>query len=363
MRRDEAPILHEVSVTIREVAAKAGVSTATVSHVLNGTQRTRPRTKERVLAAVQELGYSQNQAARNLAQGKSNLLGLLISDIRNPFFPEVTAAFQDQALAHGMDVLVLNTNYDVQRMLMSVKRLIGLRVPGIAVLTSQIDPSIIDLLKDRSIPAVYLDLGRVDEHISNIVLGYEDGIAEAIEHLAGLGHQRIGYIGGTPHLKSSIRRTSAFRDNVIRLGLPPDYMIDGDFTVEGGYFACSKLLSRSSPTAIIAANDQMAIGVLHRASDGGLCVPEDLSVVGFDDILFSQYTQPALTTVALPRAEIGRVAFEALWSMMSKPQQGGCELQLGARLTIRQSTVRPPESTKKIAAESRSNSTVARRLD
>ena len=119
-----------MAVSIKDVAAKAGVSIATVSHVLNGTRGTRPDTRDRVLEAIRDLGYAQNQAARNLARGRSSLLGLIISDIRNPFFPEVTSAFQDQALAHNMDALVLNTNYDSQRTVNAVRRLAGLQVPG-----------------------------------------------------------------------------------------------------------------------------------------------------------------------------------------------------------------------------------------
>ena len=132
--------------SIKDVAARAGVSTATVSYVLNGSRSTSEHTRRRVLAAIEELGYSQNQAARNLARGRGSILGLVISDIRNPFFPEITAGFQDQALLHNLDALVVNTNYDADRTLNSVRRLLGLQVPGVAILTSQIDPSVIDLL-------------------------------------------------------------------------------------------------------------------------------------------------------------------------------------------------------------------------
>jgi len=294
-----------------------------------------------VLAAVQHLGYSQNQAARNLVTGRSSLLGLVISDIRNPFFPEVTAAFQDQALVHEMDAMVFNTNYDAQRTLNTVKRLIGLRVPGVAILTSQIDPDIIDMLAAREIAAVYLDLGRVDRWISNIVLEYEKGIAESLEYLTQLGHKRIGYIGGPAHLHSARRRKQAFIDSATRAGIDPSVAIDADFTVKGGYFAFSKLMHGPAPTAIVAANDLIAIGVLHRAFDGGLRVPEDLSVVGFDDVLLAEYTQPALTTVAVPRTEIGKVAFQALWAMLTDASSGGREFSLGTNLIVRQSAVPP----------------------
>jgi LacI family transcriptional regulator len=327
--------------SIRDVAAHAGVSTATVSRVLNGTLSARPETRQRVLAAIQQLGYSQNQAARDLARGKSSLLGLIISDVRNPFFPDITAAFQDQALAHDMDALVLNTNYDSQRTLNSVRRLLALQVPGVAILTSQIDPTVIDMLAAKRVAGVYLDLGRVDRGISNIVIDYEHGIAEALEYLLKLGHREVAYIGGPAHMHSAQRRKRAFMESTEKSGLGATQIIDSDFSVKGGYFACSKLLNGKMPTAIVAGNDLTAIGVLHRAYDGGLRVPEDLSVVGFDDILFAEYTQPALTTVAVPRSEIGKVAFQALWKMMSDPELTGREFRVGTRLVARQSAVPP----------------------
>ncbi len=332
-----------MGISIKDVALRAGVSTATVSHILNGTRATSQETRNRVLAAVQELGYSQNQAARNLARGRSSLLGLLISDIRNPFFPEITAAFQDQALAHNMDALVLNTNYDPQRTLNSVRRLMGLQVPGVAILTSQIDPVIVDMLRNVGIAAVYLDLGKVAPNVSNLVINYGDGIAQVLDHLKRLGHHRIAYIGGPPHLPSACVRKRAFLETARNLNIEPEDLIDSDFTVKGGYFAASKLLGSRRPTAVVAGNDLTAIGVLHRAYDGGIRVPEDLSVVGFDDIIFAEYTQPGLSTVTVPRTEIGKMAFQALWSTISDPEHSGQEFQLATRLTLRQSTMAPSE--------------------
>jgi LacI family transcriptional regulator, galactose operon repressor len=150
--------------SIKDVARHARVSIATVSHVLNGTRRVRPETEDRVRAAVTGLGYAPNLMARQLAGRRSQLLGVLVSDIRNPFFPEITTAFQDRALMHDMDGLVMHTNYDPQRTLNTVRRLIGLQVPGIAILTSQIEPGVMELLAQKDICAVYLDLGRVEPH-------------------------------------------------------------------------------------------------------------------------------------------------------------------------------------------------------
>ena len=331
-----------MSVSIKDVAARAGVSTATVSHVLNQTRNISPATRKRVLAAVEALGYSINRAARNLAMGRrSSLLGLLISDIRNPFFPEIVAAFQDRALLQQLEALVLNTNYDPARMVDCVKRLLGLQVAGAAVFTSQLDPSIAATLAGGGVPTVYLDLGRVGKGVSNIAIDYEHGIAEALEHLRQLGHREIAYVGGPVHLVSSQRRKRAFIETASRLGLTPVAAIDGDFSVKGGYDASASLLQGARPTALMAGNDLSAIGALHAAYDLRLDVPRDLSIAGFDDIEFAAYTQPALTSVAVPRDEIGRVAFDALDRLMKHPEQAGEEFRVRTLLRIRQSTAAP----------------------
>jgi LacI family transcriptional regulator len=309
--------------------------------VLNGTRHTRPQTRERVLTAIRELGYSQNQAARNLARGTSTLLGVIISDVRNPFFPEITAAFQEQALLHNMDALIINTNYDAQRTLNSVHRLIGMQVPGVAIFTSQIDETVVDLLAQRRVASVYLDLGRVDTAVSNIVLEYGQGISASLEYLWDLGHRRISYIGGPPSLLSIARRKAAFLQSARRLGIEVVSVVDADFTVKGAYQACAPVLAGNRPTAIMTGNDLTAIGVLHRAYDAGLRVPHQLSVVGFDDILLAEYTQPALTTVVVPRQELGRLGFQTLWTMLSDPHLAGRELRVPTQLRIRQSAAPP----------------------
>ena len=331
----------KLAASTKDIAEKAGVSVATVSHVLNGTRGTRPHTRQKVLAAAADLGYAPNQAARNPVLGRSTLLGLVISDIRNPFFSEVSAAFQDQAVLHDRDAIVVNTNYDAYRTLNSVRRLIDLQVPAVAVLTSQVDAGVMDILAERGIAAVYLDLGRVDRLVSTILVDYEHGISEALEHLRALGHERIAYIGGPGHLHSAQRRKRGFIASAARFGVDPSHTVDADFTVKGGYFACSKLLNGYHPTAIVAANDLTAIGVLHRAYDGGIRVPGELSVVGFDDIQIAEYSQPALTTVAVPSTEIGKMAFQALWTMLRAPGTAGTEVRVPTQLVTRQSTIAP----------------------
>lgn len=330
-----------MATSIKDVAKRSGVSIATVSHVLNGTRHTRPQTRERVLAAVRDLGYSQNQSARNLARGTSTILGVIVSDVRNPFFPEITAVFQEEALLQNMDALVINTNYDSQRTLNSVRRLIGLQVPGVAIFTSQIDESVVDLLSQHRVAAVYLDLGRVSTAVSNIVLDYGQGMEQSLKHLWDLGHRCVSYIGGPPRLLSVARRREAFLHFAQQLGIEVASIFDSDFTIQGAYQACAQVFEGKRPSAIVAGNDMTAIGVLHRAYDAGVHVPEDLSVVGFDDILLAQYTQPALTTVTVPRHDLGKIGFKTLWTMMADPELAGHEIRVPTHLHIRQSTARP----------------------
>jgi LacI family transcriptional regulator len=325
---------------MRDVAREAGVSVATVSFILNGTRKVRPETERRVMAAVHNLGYSRNALARHLALGRSHLLGVIVSDLRNPFFPEITTGFQDAANLREMEAIVMNTNYDVQRTWSAVRRLLDLQVPGVACLTSQIDPAIQDLLVRKGVCAVYLDLGRVDRYVSNIAVDYEHGIGAALDHVRRLGHSRIGFIGGNPNLPSAQRRKRAFLAGAVKMGGLETSVVDSDFTANGGYLACSKLLARFPATAIIAANDLMAIGAMHLAYDRGIRVPRDLSVMGFDDILFAQSTQPPLSTVSIPRSELGKVAFQALWTMIGDSGRSGREYRVETSLVVRDSTAR-----------------------
>jgi len=325
---------------IREVAELAGVSPATVSRVLNGTGQFRAETEHRVHAAARELNYSQNLAARALVRQQSSLLGMIISDLRNLYFPEVAAAFQDQALLHDMDVIVMNTNYDQHRALKCVNRLIGLQVAGVAVLTSEFDPTMRDMLARREIPGVYSDVERAGRNISILPADLESGIGQAIQHLQALGHRRLGYIGGPVHLRTAQRRRQAFLDIAAASGAETR-IVDSEFTPQGGYYGASRLFLGFSPTAIVAGNDMSAIGAMHWAFDRGIRIPAQLSIVGYDDISFAPFTQPPLTTVALPRTELGSAAFQALKDLMENPSRMGREYPVRPRLVVRQSTAEP----------------------
>jgi LacI family transcriptional regulator len=328
--------------TIKDVAEKAGVSAATVSYVLNDARKVRPETEQRVLWAARELGYQPNTAARSLAVGHSSIIGLIVPDMLNPFFPEITKSFQTEAALYGMETVAMDGNTDPQRTRNLVERLIGLQTPGIAFLTSQVDAPVMELVAKKGIYAVYLGFGAPGPTISNISIEQRHGIEEAVNHLAALGHRNVAFIGGPVDGVFAQRRKAAFLECTAAVGMATR-VFDSDFTVQGGYFGASRVLGGFDATAIMTANDLMAIGALHYAYDRQIAVPSALSVIGFDNINFAQFTQPALTTVSVPRAEIGRLAFQSLWSLIHESPGGDYEVQTD--LVIRQTTGPAPGSS------------------
>jgi DNA-binding LacI/PurR family transcriptional regulator len=324
--------------SIRDVARAAGVSTATVSHVVNNTRYVSEEVRARVLAAVERCGYIPDANARSLASGRSRTLGLVVSDISNPFFPELVKAIETAAFEHGYDIVLSNTNYDPARTSQYVRRFIERKAAGVVLMTSELDRSLIAELARREVSVVFLDLGEPGPHMTNLKLDYGTGIDEAIRHLVTLGHRRIAFIGGPPRLPSAALRLAAFRASLSRY-LPdaPELIYEGDFKLEGGARAASEMLAER-PTAVLAANDMTALGAINEFRAAGLSIPGDVSVVGFDDIAFASLCEPKLTTVCVPRESLGRRAVEALIATLSHPEQRGEEISIETRLVVRAST-------------------------
>lgn len=323
---------------IREVARLAKVSTATVSRTINGSDKVTPETKERVQRAIDELKFYPNTWARALGSGRSSLYGLIISDITNPFFPELVKSFEDVAVQNGQDVLVANTNYDPARMEVCVSRMLQRKVDGVAVMTSEMDDRLITEFESRRIPLVFLDTGVAEKLASNIAVDYAAGVDASVEHVTSLGHTEIAFISGPQTLRSARVRREAFIGSLQRKGIHPGMVEEGNHQAEGGQEAMARLLARGRrPTAVLASNDMTAIGALGAIHERGLRIPEDISVVGFDDIQISRFTQPALTTVRLSREEIARLAFRALYGMR-QDGGGGAEYAVVPRLVVRQSS-------------------------
>jgi len=334
---------------IKDVAHEAGVSTATVSHVINETKFVTDETRQKVRKAIEKLNFYPNAAARMLASGRSNLIGLLVSDISNPFFPEIIKSVETAAFERGYNIVLFNTDYDAARAADYVRRLIELKVAGVALMTAELDPNLIEELKNKHVRVVFKDLGMVGERMSNIVLDYAGGIREAVGYLASLGHKHIAHVAGSRLIRSGKIRQDAFVAAMREFlpGADDSLIFEGDFRFDGGLAAAAEVLRLAElPTAIVAANDMMALGAMAQFKSAGLKIPRDISIVGFDDIAFAALSDPPLTTINSPRAEIGRQAIEALMKSIENPGNPGAEIQIPMRLIKRSSTA-PPRKTKK----------------
>jgi DNA-binding LacI/PurR family transcriptional regulator len=343
---------HHNTMNIKAVAKRANVSTATVSRTMNGSAKVSPRTADRVRRAIQALNFYPNTNARALGSGRSSLYGLIISDITNPFFPELVKAFEDIAVIHGKEVLIANTNYDSERMKLCVTRMLERKVDGVAIMTSEMDDSLIEVFGRRNIPLVFLDTGTPAPGVSCVQIDYQSGVDDAMEHLTSLGHRSIAFISGPLSLASARTRFQAFQKSSAQqhLDRSPALIQEGNHRVDGGHDAMKRILeSGTCPTAVFASNDLTAIGAMGAIGEFGLRVPRDISVIGFDDIQLSAYTMPPLTTLSLPRAEIANAAFRALLNAQSpngkKPVNGAAH-PITPELILRKSTapVRPPTS-------------------
>ncbi len=301
---------------IKAVAKLAQVSTATVSRTMNRSARVSPETAERVLRAIESLNFHPDTNARALGSGRSNLYGLIISDITNPFFPELVKSFEDIAVRHLQEVLVSNTNYEPERMKICVQHMLQRRVDGVAIMTSEMDDHLIEGFRRLNIPMVFLDSGAAAPGVSCIRIDYSAGVDAAMHHLIKLGHRRIAFLSGPMSLASAQVRSKAFMESAARdhLENSPQLIQEGNHQMDGGHAAMQRVLSAPiRPTAVLASNDLTAIGAMGAITEAGLRVPEDISVVVFDDIDISAFLTPSLTTVSLPRAQIAAAAFHALF--------------------------------------------------
>ena len=337
---------------IREIAKRAKVSTATVSRTINRVPTVDPQLAKRVWKVVDELGYYPNTQARALVSGKTRLFGLIVSEITNPFFPEVVQAFEDIAVQHNYEIMVTSTVHDPKRMEMSVRRMIERRVEGVAVLTFGMEESLLEGLRFRKVPLVFVDVGPSVPNVSNIRIDYQHGIRQAVQHLAALRHERIAFVTGPLTLKSALVRKQAFEEAMREIGLqvPAEMIIEGDHTMEGGMKALIQLAQlRKRPTAILCSNDMTAIGVMREAFDYGLTIPEELSVVGFDDVRLSEFMIPPLTTVRMSQTELSQLAFKALLNDVEREIQlpQGSEYQLSTSLVLRKSTTLAPTGSQR----------------
>jgi DNA-binding LacI/PurR family transcriptional regulator len=322
-----------------DVAERAGVSVATVSHFLNKTRYISPETQQRVLEVIQELNYHKNAHARRLAQSRSDLFGLIISEIANPFFPEIIKGFQSAAWEKGYEMLLCNTEYDPAHARAAVRKMIESDVRGVAIMTSALGREVAADLTSREVGLVYYNLGPIGKLVSNIRIDYSQGIAQAINYVIEQGHRQVAVIAGPRTNRTAVFLRDAIVEGLEQRGLHPSPVLESDYKVDGGVSAVSALLSQPSfPTAIFCGNDLTAMGAMSALEEVGIRVPEDVSVIGFDDIFFARLSRPPLTTIHIPRERLGRLAFESLEKMDRSKRHRGLEHIVETALVIRKST-------------------------
>jgi LacI family transcriptional regulator len=325
--------------SLEEVAKRAKVSAATVSRVLNNLDVVKGSTRARVIKAVAELNYHPNLHARTLAGGRSRTLGIVVSNMENPFFFDVFKSLESRALAVGYDVVAANTDYQPERLLSSIRLMIGRRLAGLAVIVSEMNSELQELLASQDMPIVYYDVGMPGKRVTNVRVQYRKGIERIVQYLHNLGHTRMAFIGHHAKLAPLDERKTAFLETVGKYSLDLRATAEADTDgPEGGRKATRQLLASGfRPTAIICVNDFTAVGVLRELRESGFRVPEDISVTGFDNITLSEFCYPALTTVHIPRERIGRTVFEGL--LLDRDiQQGGREVVIDPELVVRDST-------------------------
>ncbi len=344
--RNSPPGRRPGPISIRDVAQRAGVSIATVSRAVNHIPTVNAELARRVWKAIEEIGYLPNTQARALVSGRSRMLGLIVSEITNPFFPELVQEFENLAVAQGYEVLIGSTNYEPARTESLIRRMLQRSVDGVAVMTFGIEEDLVQKLVEREFPLVFVDAGPDLPNIHIIKVDYGEGIRQGVQHLAALGHRHIVFISGPLRLRSAVARRDAFLKSMAELGLtvPEGHIIEGEHTMEGGITATEEILSHDPlPTAIMCSNDMTAIGVLHALYRTSHKVPADISLVGFDDIHLAQFMLPPLTTIQMSCRDLAAAAVEGLRAGIEADytKSRKKEWQIPTRLVVRQTSSFP----------------------
>lgn len=333
-----------LAMNLDAVAQRAGVSTSTVSRVLNNLEIVKTSTRSRVLKAAEDLNYHPNLHARSLARGKSRILGIIVSNMENPFFLDIYRTLESDAHARGLEVVVANTDYRSEQLVASVQLMIGLRAAGLAVIVSEMEEHLIQTVANSRIPAAFYDVGTPEKNITNIRVDYRKGIKKTVSYLNSLGHRRMAFIGHHSTLGPISERRKTFLESVHRYSSAEAKIFAGPDGLEGGRQAARELLeSGFRPTAILCVNDFMAVGVMRELREEGLQIPRDVSVTGFDNIKLAEFCSPPLTTVHIPREQIGHIIFENIVGNGDQRRETGREIVIDPELVLRDSTGPAPK--------------------
>ncbi len=327
--------------TMKDIARLAGVSTSTVSHVINKSRFVSDEIAERVNNAAQQLNYAPSALARSLKMNRTKTIGMLVTTSTNPFFGEVVKGVERSCYHQGYNLILCNTEGDNQRMKASINTLLQKRVDGLLLMCSTLEGERLDVF-DRypDIPIVVMDWGPILFASDKIQDNSLQGGYMAAKHLIECGHKEIGCITGPLIRHQAQMRYEGYKRALAEAGIAinPDWIVESDFECEGGYQAFEKLYQRGKlPSALFVSNDMMAMGVIHAASQRGLRVPDDLSLIGYDDVHIAKFMTPALTTIHQPKYRLGKAAVDTLLYRLENPDTTAQGVQLEPTLVVRNS--------------------------
>ncbi len=334
-----------MGVSIKDIAKAAGVSHTTVSRALRDDPRISEQTRNLVHRLATEMGYSPSAIARGLATGKTNTVGMVVTTISDPFVAPIVQGTERKAMEAGYSLLLSQSGADPERELAAVRLLRERRVDGVIVTASRVGELYTPLLSDLRVPIVLINNQKGGEYLHSIYVNDFAGARMAVEHLIGLGHRDIAYVACPERERSNRNRMSGYRAALESSGLPLNeeliVQLSGKADMDRGAAVAEKFLSLDErPTALFCYNDVTAIGALQALHEGGVRVPEDISIVGFDDVPISSVVCPALTTVAQPKEEMGVKAMEMLLALIEGEERENIVVQ--PKLVIRESTAPPP---------------------
>ncbi len=327
--------------TIKDVAAEAGVSIATVSKILNNSSYSSEKTRAKVMAAIKKLGYQPNHIARSMVQGKTKMIALVVPDIRNDFFTQVARGVEDIANKYDYRVILCNTDEDPEKQQNYLEMLRGRIVDGLIIAPAADDDRQLKKIDPRRLPFVFIDRVCSTIQADAVVVDNRDGSYRAVGHLIRNGYRRIGIIAGKRDIFTGRERLRGYREALADNGIAvdEDLITDGRFTIEGGYLAMKVLLALAErPVAVFVSNYSMTIGALKALTESGLKIPQEMAVVGFDDSDWAEFFVPPLTVVRQPTYTMGTLAGEILFQRLFESEVSERkEIFLRPELVIRKS--------------------------
>jgi len=330
-------------VTIRDVAELVGVHHSTVSRALSRDKRDNisPAVVKKIEKAAKKLGYFPNIVASSLKKNRSYAIGVIVPDLMNPVFPPIIRGVQDTAEAAGFTVITANTDDDAQKELDALQMMRGRAIDGVVIATARRDDPTVERCINDEIPFVLVNRTVDRDGVNAVVIDEDFGVRSLLDHLIDLGHTRIAHVAGPKHTSTGYHRAKTFSDFLRLKNLPTDAISHADkFNVDEGRRAFRKLFEKHSDfTAIVAGNDLLALGCMDEMKEKGLQVPQDISIAGYDDIMFLNRMSPALTTVSLPKYEMGSQATKTLLEIISGEDKAPVVLRMQPRLQVRDSTI------------------------